>query len=181
MAVTPYTYYKDLPAWAKGVVVVGVLGVGYVVFRNIIKRFEKIAKEKGEKQTVQEQEQEVKVLQQQGQKASFSKSQYLAWANSLVKAFEGCDYSGTGYFEIFGMKFSSNSGMVLGKILAQCKNDVDILELSIAFGTRTYDQCGIGTGDFTGNFASAVADELSTSEIGALNAWLTRKGFKFRF
>ena len=181
MAVTPYSYYKGLPAWAKGIVVVGVLGLGYITFNKIIKRFEKIAKEKGEKQTTQEQEQEKRELIQQGQKPTYAKSQYLAWANSLVKAFEGCDYSGTGYYEIFGMKFSSNSGMVLGNILAQCKNDVDILELSIAFGTRTYDQCGWGTGDFTGNFVSAVSDELSTSEIKALNAWLTKKGFKFRF
>ena len=77
--------------------------------------------------------------------------------------------------------FASYSGEYLYKIILQLKNNVDFLKLQTAFGVRTYDQCGIFNGDFTGNLTQAVNDELTASEIAELNKQLTKKGIVYRF
>ena len=41
MANKVYSYYQDLPSWAKGVVVVGVLGASYILISQTISRIRK--------------------------------------------------------------------------------------------------------------------------------------------
>jgi hypothetical protein len=100
----------------------------------------------------------------------------MAWADSIQKQFDGCDMSvGAG-----GAVLTS-SGQVLNDICIKLQNDADFLKLVAAYGVRTYDQCGYFTGDFTGSLYQAVTDELSTSEVDAINKVLVKHNVTYRF
>ena len=164
-----FEYYKELPSWAKGVVVIGVLGVAFIVGNRIYKAIKEQQKNKDQRKTQDEQMKEKKNLQDLGMRLTYPVSQYRAWADAIQTQLSGCDP-----FE----RSMSTIGNVIGKL----KNDLDFLELSTAWGaSRTYDQCGWGMGDFTGSFQQAVNDELRTVEINILNKTLQEKGIKYRF
>lgn len=186
MANSAYTYYKDLPAWAKGVTVVAVLGIAFLIYERTRKAIKKEGGVADDKNTVRQQTNELNQLESQGVRKSYPDSQYLSWANAITKSFEGCDVSPATLIlpvdttGVWRHNFSG-SGAALGNILAKCKNEADVLALNTAYGIRTYDQCGIGTGDVTGNLTTAVRDELDASEINALNKYLKTKNISFQF
>ena len=170
-----YDYYKDLPSWAKGIVVVGGIAIVYFTSKSIIKRLRASASLKQAKATIEDSIVESKNLQHQGMRMSYSPSQYKSWADGLQKQFDGCDGISD---NIIGVGWSK-SGSYVSSIFGKLKNDVDWLELVKAYGIRTYDQCGWGTGDFTGNLNQAITDELDGRERIALNTMLSKQGIKY--
>jgi len=174
--------WEGLPAWAKGVVAIGGIAIGYFGVTSFIGKLKADAALADARATQQNQEKELEDLQNQGVKPSFPTSQYKQWADELQSQFDGCDPSlSVAWLTKYAM---SSSGAKLGNIVLQFKNNADFLSLSTAWGSaRTYDQCGPSwaTGAFTGNLSQAITDELDTSEIKNINTELSKLGITYRF
>ena len=174
------TFWSTLPNWAKGILAVGGVAIGYFAVRGFLNKIKEDASQQDLIQTQQNQESELQNLISNNVKPTFSQSQYNLWADSIQQQFSGCDFSlSVAWLSSYAM---STSGAFLGNIIMQLKNDADFLSLSTAWGTsRTYDQCGWGTGNFSGNLAQAVRDELDNDEIKNINKELGKKGIKYTF
>jgi hypothetical protein len=179
-------FYKELPSWAKGVVAIGGIAIVYFTTKSFLSRVKDLAKEKKAMETVVEQKNEIKDLEESGMKPSFTDSQYKTWADALQNQFDGCDVSFNDVFSPFSSVWKyfnySNSGKKLVSIIEKFKNDLDYLKLSTAWGIRTYDQCGWGTGDVeNATLSMAVSDELNNLEIDKINDTLSKLKIKYRF
>lgn len=180
-----YSYYKELPPWAKGVVIVGGLFVVYLAGNAILRKLKDAKTARDAKDAVRNSEAEKRRLQSQGVRPSYPSSQYNTWANSIQQAFDGCDPTGQlswGADSPLGaVSFWSTSGFKVAKIFAELKNDLDYLSLTTAWGIRTYDACGWFTGDVKDvDLAKAISDELTAREISNLNEILRKKGIKYK-
>lgn len=176
-----YNFYKELPPWAKGVIVVGGAAVVYFTATRIFRNIKNARNKRDAKKTQSEVKSELAQLQQQGIKKSYPDSQYNAWADKIEKQFDGIDWKQNWFDKdvpIIGQW--SGSGKSVAEIFKQLKNNVDLLALVAAYGVRTYDQAGVFTGDFTGNLYQAIQDELDKGEIDALNALLKKKGITYQ-
>jgi hypothetical protein len=162
-----YKVYSELPAWAKGVVVIGGIAIVYFTGRTIYKGIAKKADAKKDSQTVKDVKDEIKVNQQQGQKPTYPDSQYKAWADAIEKAFDGCD----------PLETAQNT---VNRVVRELKNNTDWLKLVDAYGVRTYDQCGWWMGSFTGNLYSAISDELDSAEKAYINKLLTERNISYK-
>lgn len=175
-------YYKDLPPWAKGVIVVGSAVVVVYTVHAIVKALRDRKKtQDGQTNLVQY----VKDLNEQiknGVPPSYQESQYNQWAASILQQFTGCDASLVQCPDwLFSLGYS-DSGYVLAKICRQLKNDADFLCLQVAFGIKTYDACGIWNGDVGPvTLTGAVNDELNSCEVEGLNKILASQGLTYKF
>lgn len=180
-----YKFYKELPPWAKGIVVVGGLAVIYFGGRSVFRKINQAKQAQDSKDSVRGAENDVRNLQNTGLRASYSDTQYKTWANSLQQAFEGCDPSGNitwGADSPLGVvSVWSTSGYKVAEIFNQLKNDIDYLKLLTAWGVRTYDACGWWTGDVKDvDLSKAISDELTDRERSNLNKILSKKGIKYK-
>ena len=176
-----YNFQKELPPWAKGVIVVGGAAVVYFTATRIFRNIKNARNKRDAKKTQSEVKSELAQLQQQGIKKSYPDSQYNAWADKIEKQFDGIDWKQNWFDKdvpIIGQW--SGSGKSVAEIFKQLKNNTDLLALVAAYGVRTYDQAGVFTGDFTGNLYQAIQDELDKGEIDALNALLKKKGITYQ-
>jgi hypothetical protein len=154
-----------LPTWAKGIIAVGGLAIAYFAVKGFIDRIKSQAENKKNKETIKQQEDEKKDLENQGMRLTYPKSQYKAWADAIENEFAGCDPFNT-------------SIRIINEISDKLKNDLDFLELQTAFAIREYDQCGWG-GNITANLPKAINDELNRFQIDKANEILKKKGIKF--
>ena len=180
-----YSYYRELPPWAKGVVIVGGLFVVYLAGSAVLRKLTQAKNARDAKDAVRNADAEKRRLQSQGVRPSYPSSQYNTWANSIQQAFDGCDPTGQlswGADSPLGaVSFWSTSGFKVAKIFAELKNDFDYLSLTTAWGIRTYDACGWFTGDVKDvDLAKAISDELTAREISNLNQILSKKGIKYK-
>lgn len=183
-----YQYWSGLPSWAKGVVAVGGIAIGYFGIRSFINKLKEDAAKKNQVKTQNEQKDELEQNIQNGIKPTFAISQYNQFADELQTQFDGCDFQlhipNVDPRIIFNNNWSG-SGQKLANIIIQFKNDSDFLALSTSWGaSRTYDQCGynpFGSGNFEGNLSQAVTDELDQSEIRAINEYLATQNITYRF
>ena len=147
-------FIKDIPGWAKGVAVIVVIGIiAFVVYK-----FYKDFKPKTQEQKDLEKDQDTFV--NQGQKPSFPRSQYKAFADTIQQENLSWDTDEKKIYNIF----------------KQMKNDLDITLLVEAFGNRRP--------QFTLNDVALVPflnEDLSKSEIEQINNILISKNIKFRF
>jgi hypothetical protein len=157
--------WKGLPGWARGVIVVIILLVivliAYKLYKFIIDR---AGASQGE--DVRDTQKDLNDLIKQGIKPSYPQSQYSNWAESLRTSFDGCGTDNGAWQRIF------KDGI---------KNKADVLSLNASYGIRTYDACGIGTGDTTLTLPAAITDELSSSDIGQINTWLSQKSITYQY
>ena len=177
-------FWNTLPTWAKGVIAVGGLTAGYFAVRSFLNKIQKDASRKDQIRTQQNQENELQQNIDNGIRLTFPMSQYTQWADELEAQFDGCDISFNLPIDpdLWGLDNWSYSGAKLANIVQTFENNSDFLALSTAWGAeRTYDQCGWGTGDFSGNLSQSVTDELSQNEINALNRRLSEKGITYKF
>ena len=162
-----YKVYSELPAWAKGVVVIGGIAIVYFTGRTIYRSIDKKVSAKKDAQTVRDVKDEIRQSQQNGKKQTYPDSQYKAWADSIEKSFDGCDPFET----------AQNT---INRAVRELKNDTDWLKLVDAYGVRTYDQCGWWMGTFTGNLYSAISDELDSAEKSYINKLLSERGITYK-
>ena len=101
MANKVLNYYKELPSWAKGVVVVGVLGASYILISQTISR---IRKGKDMKASLVESDiakEELLELQRKGIHPTLKKSQIETIINSLVDAMNDCGTNENRIYDAF--------------------------------------------------------------------------------
>jgi hypothetical protein len=191
-----YDWYKELPSWGKGVVIVGGLGVVVYVGLKISKSI--TAKAAAAKANIEVTGfvSDLNNLQSQGINPSYQESQYKQWADSIQTQFTGCDPSldcnsslnfsclsnCSGSDWVKDDSCYSDSGKIVYGILKQLNNDADFLALQTAWGIRSYTKhtwCGGDVPNVT--LSAASADQLSTDEIGGLNLLLKSKSIKYTF
>lgn len=175
MSTKAFSYWHDLPPWAKGVS--AIVGIGVVVYAGVLirKGIKKAVDTGKESKAVKDAQDDLNELKSKGQKQSYQDGQYTAWADKIEVQFSGCDWSvATG---LPGNTLTA-SGRILMDIVKQLKNDVDFLKLVSAYGVRTYDQCGTWpfSGNFTGSLFQAVSDEIDSIELKKINEQLKANG-----
>ena len=147
-------FIKDIPGWAKGVAVIIIIGIIAFVVYKFYKDFKPRTKEQKDLEKDQD------TFVQQGQKPSFPRSQYKAFADTIQQENLSWDTDEKKIYNIF----------------KQMKNDLDITLLVEAFGNRRP--------QFTLNDVALVPflnEDLSKSEIEQINNILIAKNIKFRF
>jgi len=169
--------YKELPSWAKGIVVVGGLVVVYVFGSSLYK---KIFPSQSQIDAKQELDSSTKDLQKKldiGIVPTYNDSQYIDWANQIASSLSGCLASITAYSTI-------------RDIFSKLKNDADFLNLKLAYGTRTIPRGFICGGDIQDKTMSqAIRVEFDSWEINGtlggvaligLNPTLEANGITYR-
>ena len=154
-------FFKDIPGWAKGVIIILIIAiVAWVVYK-----FVKAAGFKTEEE--REKEQEIKkdkdMFIEQGQKPSYSRTWYRSAADKLY----GCGA---------GQRFGGTDESCIYAVFVSLKNDLDLTLLFEAFGER---RKGFSLTD--ANLGGWLADELNREELAALNNILARRKIKYRF
>jgi hypothetical protein len=171
--------YEDLPSWARGIVIVGGLGIAYIVGTNIVKMVKSASAAADDAQKQNQINNDLNKLSKNGVEPSYDESQYQSWADSIQGALQGCDYS----FSIVDFGVLTSGGTYIWNILSQLNNDADFLSLSRAYGSnRTITKhwyCGYGS-DVTGSLSATLTRILNPYEIGLINERLGKKGLKSR-
>lgn len=166
-----YQYYKDLPPWAKGVVVVGGVLVVYLVGSRVYRAVFPTETEKKNRELEKNIDNEISKLQRNGVKASFSDSNYNTFANTIYNSMRyavGDDY-GT---------------VVL--TLKKMNNDLDVAKLVKAFGVKQDYFFGIPTGDKMDLFTylqKELGNEyggLTNYRVTNINADWKKKGITYQ-
>jgi hypothetical protein len=166
--------YTELPQWAKGVVVVGGLVVGYLAVTAILRKI-KQAKTKAESLTeVNDASSELQTEIKSGKRPSLAKTSVEAMANAIVSASNDC---GTNEQQIYAQ-------------FDKVSNQADILLLVQAFGLRQKVRCPFSDDPresfFSANtppmsLSAMLNSELDTTQMQTLNNKLATKGIKYKF
>jgi hypothetical protein len=176
MAEKTYRYYKDLPTWAKGAVIVGGVAItGYLLIK-IYNSIKANADKRDSLEFSKNAQSELNSLKMRGIKPSYSATQYQGFASKLVIALDGC---GSDEEAVFGVFENMN-------------NKADVLNLISAFGVRYYQPCAatspiaygrwvIDSKTYGGNLSSWLSYDLTQSELKKINAILTTKGIDYKF
>lgn len=169
--------YTELPSWAKGVVVVGGLAVGYLAVTSIISAIKGAANEKKQQKEIDTAKDELQQQINSGKKPTITRSTAEAISSTLIAAAQDCGTDDS----LFLSSFDNIS------------NQADMLLLVDVFGLRkkmrcpwttdTYDTpwCIIGCETKPMSLSGLVAGELSSSQIKGLNNKLAAKGISYRF
>lgn len=159
-----YQYYKELPPWAKGVIIIGV-GLGaWTIYTRIAGKIKANQALKGSKEVVNNVNVEINNLRKSGASPSFPDTQYKIWADAIYSCYAG---------------WGTCSG---DTIFSSLKNDFDVLKLIQAFGIRTIPSGAWNPSpDFTGSLPAVMRDELSYWEISSINKILAKKGITYKF
>lgn len=165
-----YNYYKELPPWAKGVVVVGGGLVAFFVLRRVYKAVFPSAEDRKNRQLLQDVNNEINVLNNQGVKPSFPESAYSTFANTIYNGMRYCAGDDYGTVEA---------------TLKKMKNDLDVAKLIKAFGKRQ-DYCfGIpasGELDLFTYVQKELGNDwggLTNYRVKNINADWKKKGIKY--
>lgn len=170
MANKVFDYYKELPSWAKGVVVIGGLGVAYIFASQIIRKIKENAQKSKLEKSVNDAKNELNALVKNGVKPTITKSQADGFADRIVKQFTGAD-------------LLLQSFPTIKSVFNQLKNDADYLLLKQQFGLRSYnDAFNLFGWNQVKNVTleAAIQDELTQGSIDSLNQILASKGITYR-
>lgn len=162
-----FKYFAELPPLAKTIITIFIILLAIILFiwgRKLIKQWNR---EKGYREEIKDVTTSINNLISQGIKQSYTSGQYATWANQFQEAFDGCGTSNDVWRDVF----------------SKMKNELDVLLLIDAYGTRTFDECDweFNFGDFTGTLGMSLVHELSSSEKAELNKLLTDKGINYTF
>lgn len=152
-----FQYYKDLPSWAKGVVVVGGAFAVFMIGSRIYKTVFPSESEKKNKELAKNVDSEIAGLSKNGLKPSYADSNYNTFANTIYNSMRfavGDDYG------------------TVETTLKKMKNDLDVAKLVKAFGQRQDYAFGIPVGSNMDLF-TYVQKELG-NEWGGLTNYRVR-------
>lgn len=160
--------YEGLPPWARGLTIVGILGVtvgiGFMVYNGIERRRKnKEAVEKAN-ETLAATGSTLNAYAASGVYPSYTDAQYKVWADELDSCFQGW-----GTCRIWKQVFDN------------MKNGADIVRLVQAYGIRTTSSGKWNPADnYRGGLAGVLTDELSKGEIIDLVTSLNKRGIDFK-
>ena len=144
-----YQYYKDLPQWAKGVVVVGGVAALFFVGKKLYTIVFPSAEAKRNAELSRNIDTEIAKLQKL-MKATYPESTYNTLANTIYNSMRfavGDDYA------------------AVQDALKKMKNDLDVVKLIKAFGSRQDYAFGIPVGDKM-DLLTYVKKELGNEYFG---------------
>jgi len=163
-------YYNELPQWAKGVLVVGGLGivglVGYKAYRSLFPS----ESEKKSKLLLNTINDDISKFKLSGLKESYPNADYLTLANTIYESMRYC------------------AGDSYNTVVSTCKkmmNDLDVALLIKAFGTKQNYCFGIDAGTPM-DMLSFIQKELGTEwllfdwKIQEINRNWSSKGITYR-
>jgi hypothetical protein len=155
-------FFKDIPGWAKGIILI--LIVLLIVW--IVYKFYKTVgfKTEGERDIQRDLDKDEDVLIKAGQKPTFPRTWYRGAADKLY----ACGAGQT--------TFTGTDESCIYSVFVQLKNDMDILLLTEAFGSRRK-----GFSFNEANLGGWITDEMNSGERSALNNILARRQIKYRF
>jgi hypothetical protein len=176
MANKVYTYYKELPSWAKGVVVVGGIAIVYFTSKQIINRIRNQAERKFDLQESDSASSDLQNLAQQGIKPTVSNSQIDNIINSLVESMNDCGTDENAIYNQF----------------KKLNNTADVYALLKRWQIRYYRPCAISNPisfakyqfnnkAFGGNLSTWLTYDMTATEIGKINKILSDKGINYKF
>jgi hypothetical protein len=145
-----------LPAWAKGIIAVGVVGgIGFAIY--------KLTQKGGALLKPDEAKKDVKKLEEIGQQPTYMEAQYVGFADAIYAA-RGCN-------NVFG----TNEDAIYN-VFRKMVNDLDVAKLIEKYGKRRL--CFSFT---EGNLGGFLNDDLNQKEIAIINNILKSKGIKYQF
>jgi hypothetical protein len=158
-----YNYYKDLPPWAKGVVVVGGLGMVYIIGSKIY------AALKPKPQDVVNVQNDIVKLETKMQ-PSYGDASYDQYANTIYNAQR--------------TSAGNDSGAILD-VAKLMKNDLDVAKLVKAYGTRQDYAFGFPTESYGlfGAMRKGIEADLFGAfayRIGKVNSDWASKGITYQ-
>jgi hypothetical protein len=158
-----YNYYKDLPPWAKGVVVVGSLGIAYIIGSKIY------ASLKPKPQDVVNVQNDIEKLETKMQ-PSYGDASYDQYANTIYNAQR--------------TSAGNDSGAILD-VAKLMKNDLDVAKLVKAYGTRQDYAFGFPTDSYGlfGAMRKGIEADLFGAfayRIGKVNSDWASKGITYQ-
>lgn len=169
-----YQYYKELPPWAKGVVVVGGAAAIYFTATSIIGAIRAKKNQALQLKEIDNANTELIALRKKGINPTLSLSNLEALSNSLIDAVNGC---GTDFTKV-------------KSIFEQLKNQADALLFVKTFALRKKQRCLFSDDareSFMSNFtppmslSAHLASDLSNSNIATINKMLKEKNITLQF
>lgn len=160
---------QGLPSWAKGVIAIAVTGaavfIGYKIYKLIT---DKQGKEDKEREKDIEKDIDKSITKgNEKLNANYTTAQYISYANSIFDELNG---------------FGAGSALVIEKTLMAMKNDLDVLNLIKAYGTRQRTVFGInkaGKQDLISSLATEWVALNNSSKKKINNDW-ANKGIKYK-
>jgi hypothetical protein len=168
--------YTELPSWAKGVVVVGGLVVGYLAVTRIISEIKGAVNKKNESlaEVITNASSELNTQIQTGKGPTIARSQAEVMSNAIVAAANDC---GTNEKQIYAQFDKVN-------------NQADILLFVDVFGLRKKVRCPFSDDPresfFSANtppmsLSAMINSELDATQIATINNKLASKGITYKF
>lgn len=167
-------YYNGLPQWARGIVVVGGLVVGYIAVNAIIKKISQNKKDATALQEINTASGDLNAVIASGTSPTLNNSQLEAMSSAIIEASNGCGTDNNMIFATF----------------SKIKNDADILSFIKVFGLRKKTRCPFTADTMEGFWSSntmpmslsaMINSELDTTEIQKINDGFLAKGMKYQF
>lgn len=172
--------YEDLPSWARGVVVVGGIGIAYIIGSTIYKKVQQAISDADQQEKLKQIQSEIDNNKQNGLVASYNDIQFNNFADAAQNAFTNCRLPiipCPTYLPLC----QSNSFKEFYPIIEKLKNNVDFLQLQKIFGVRTISKQFFCGGDIRMNLPTLVKDGLNSYEIKTINETMGAKGITYNF
>lgn len=163
-------YYTPLPSWAKGLTVVGVLAVGYLIWKN-----QQAPSPSGDqtKNDLNNAGDAVSNLAKQEIFPTLTNAEFTNISDAIVAAVSGLNVNIN--LPIFQGYFTT----ILNQF-ALLQNDADFYQLEKVFGLRDIGGF-LGLGGYTATLSGVIGMSLSTSQIAELNNQLISQGLTAQF
>lgn len=162
----PLDYYKDLPPWAKGTVIVIGTGITAYILIELYTKFKLDAKKMASQKEVQAANAKLKELASKGIKPTLSEANVRGFADQIIAAANDWGTDENAIYRVF----------------QALKNEADMYLLLSVFGIREWK--GTLTNFFDmerGDLNYLISYELSSSEVNKVNSILSSKGITYKF
>jgi hypothetical protein len=190
---TLYKWYEPLPPYIKGIVIVGGLTIvtiaAFKIYNGIASGISAAKASADQAARDAQVDNQITSLQNPSnpnstpQQATFSDAEYSNFADAITTAFTGCNAGNL--LSAAAVGILTDAGTTLFNIVKQFKNDIDLLKLQKAFGTKTISKSGwtcMFVSDYNNvDLVSAVNKQLDVQEIAYINDYLQSNGFTYRF
>lgn len=164
MSNSAYQYYKDLPGWAKGTVIVGGALIGFFVGKSIWDTVKKaLAPPPVNLKEAKDAVSTLNALASQGQTPTQTDAQFQGYVSTLVTSMSGC-------FQSF---------VNVQTVFSNLNNNADLYKLIAVFGTQTVNECLWGSDTYS--LSEALNARLNSAQVANINSILATKGISYSF
>jgi hypothetical protein len=174
MADNVFKYYKDLPEWAKGVVVVGGIAIVYFTGKRILDAINAAKELKDKQKEIEDATYALNELSSNGINPTLSETTLQSLSNSVIDAVGGC----------------GTDNEKIKATFKKLQNQADMLLFVKVFGLRQKQRC-LFSDDPRESFLSSltppmslsahIALDLDAAEISALNKILEARNITYKF